>query len=360
MILLVAKNPFADFYPVPTVEELIDIAFRRGSKKTAPIPQRFKNVLKAKRNEVNRIQHVNEYIIERIKSIIQSVPNLDALHPFYQELSHLLVDKDKLKQNLGRLNGLIPVMQKLLSTKIREINKQDTSNKCSIVRRQYYARMDSILKQQKKTLSYLEESRRKLRSIPVIDTDLPAIVIAGYPNVGKSSLVRQISTAKPKIREYPFTTKEIIIGLYKNREKMKVFQLIDTPGILDRPMKKRNDIEKQAILALRTISNIIIFMFDPTATSGYSVDHQIALFTEILEEFIQQVDVPYIIVFNKMDLASPQEIELLLSKLPSESKKHDIVHTNAKDGENMDKIVQSLMNLIMKKGLLELDLSKFQ
>ena len=49
-------------------------------------------------------------------SIIQSVPNLDALHPFYQELSHLLVDKDKLKQNLGRLNGLIPVMQKLLST----------------------------------------------------------------------------------------------------------------------------------------------------------------------------------------------------------------------------------------------------
>ncbi len=259
-----AKNPFKEFYPVPSVDELIDIAFGRSSKKSASIPSRFNSVLRAKRSEVNRIKNVSVAIIERIMNIIQSVPNLDVLHPFYQELSHLLVDKDKLKQSLGRLNGIIPVLQKLLSSQIREINKSESSNRCGVLRRQYYARVASILKEQKGTLEYLEEARRKLKTIPVIDTEMPAIVIAGYPNVGKSSLVRVISTAKPKIREYPFTTKEIIIGLYKKSDDMKVFQLIDTPGILDRPMSVRNEIEKQAILALRTISNIIVFMFDPT------------------------------------------------------------------------------------------------
>jgi nucleolar GTP-binding protein len=355
----VAKNPFEDFYPVPNVNELLDIAFSRGTKKGASIPQRFDNVLRAKRNEVNRVQNVSEYIIERIIKIIQSVPNLDELHPFYQELSHLLVDKDKLKQSLGRLNGIIPVLQKLLSTKIREINKQETSSRCSTIRRQYYARVASILKDQNETLDYLEEARRKLKTIPVIDTELPAVVIAGYPNVGKSSLVKQISTAKPKIREYPFTTKEIIIGVYKKANGMKLFQIIDTPGILDRPMNARNEIEKQAILALRTISNIIIFIFDPTVTSGYSVDHQISLFHEILTEFIEKVSVPYILVFNKKDLASQEEVAYLKSKLPIDEDLKQFISTNAKDGDNMDELIDTILKLIKSLDLYELDLSKF-
>ncbi len=354
-----AKNPFEDFYPVPSVDELIDIAFGRGSKKRASIPQRFNSVLRAKRSEVKRIKNVSVQIIVRIKNIIQSVPNLDILHPFYQELSHLLVDKDKLKQSLGRLNGIIPVLQKLVSSKIREINNQETSSRCSTVRRQYYARAASILKGQKHTLKYLEDARRKLKTIPVMDTELPAIVIAGYPNVGKSSIVRAISTAKPKIREYPFTTKEIIIGLYKKSNNMKVFQLIDTPGILDRPMSVRNKIEKQAILALRTISNIIVYVFDPTATSGYSVDNQISLFNEILHEFIEQVKVPYLIVFNKMDLASQEEIDYLKANLPVDEKEENFVITNAKDGVNMDVLIESILDLIKKHDLFRLDLSKF-
>ena len=355
-----AKNPFKDFYPVPSVDELIDIAFGRGSKKSASIPQRFNSVLRAKRSEVNRIKNVNAFVIERIKKIIQSVPNLDILHPFYQELSHLLVDKDKLKKSLGRLNGIIPVLQKLVSSKIREINKCETSPRCGVTRRQYYARAASILKTQKHTLKYLEEARRKLKTIPVVDTELPAIVIAGYPNVGKSSLVKAISTAKPKIREYPFTTKEIIIGLYKKSNNMKVFQLIDTPGILDRPMSVRNEIEKQAILALRTISNIIVYVFDPTATSGYSVDSQISLFNEILHEFIEQVNVPYLMVFNKMDIASTEELDYLKANLPIDENVKNYVITNAKDGVNMDDLIESIMSLIQKHDLFHLDLSKFQ
>ena len=122
----------------------------------------------------------------------------------------------------------------------------------------------------------------------------------------------------------------------------------------------RNEIEKQAILALRTISNIIVFMFDPTATSGYPVDSQISLFNEILHEFIEQVKVPYLMVFNKMDLATTEELDYLKANLPIDENDKNYIITNAKDGVNMDNLIESVMDLIKKHDLFHLDLSKFE
>jgi 50S ribosomal subunit-associated GTPase HflX len=78
-----------------------------------------------------------------------------------------------------------------------------------------------------------------------------------------------------------------------------------------------------------------------------------------LEEFIHFVQVPYIIVFNKQDLASDEENRVLKSKLPEESRDKQIEYTNAKDGENLDSLVKTIMATIKQYGLLELDLKKF-
>ncbi len=48
--------------------------------------------------------------------------------------------------------------------------------------------------------------------MPTIDFNATTIVIAGFPNVGKSTLLNQISGADPQIANYPFTTKGIQIG----------------------------------------------------------------------------------------------------------------------------------------------------
>ena len=85
-----------------------------------------------------------------------------------------------------------------------------------------------------------------MEEVPPIDLSFPCVVIAGYPNVGKSTMVGNLSSAKPQVSEYPFTTKQIFIGSYKDEYGGSYFQVIDTPGILDRPMFERNNIEKQA------------------------------------------------------------------------------------------------------------------
>ena len=122
-------------------------------------------------------------------------------------------------------------------------------------------------------------------------------------------------------------------------DKIKI-QCLDTPGILDRPMGKRNNIELQAILALRLISDLIIFVFDPTISSGYSVESQIELYNEIRYNFSKEGQIEILIIFNKMDLARDSEIQYLREKVNLKENEYYLI--NALTGENLDKLISDL------------------
>ncbi|MFX1601006.1 MAG: GTPase, partial [Promethearchaeota archaeon] len=147
-----------------------------------------------------------------------------------------------------------------------------------------------------------------------------------------------------EVKEYPFTTKKLIMGhleIQRRFDKIKL-QCLDTPGILDRPMSKRNNIELQAILALRLISSLILFVFDPTPASGYSVESQIELYNEIEHNFSKEGQIEIIIIFNKMDLAKESEIVYLKERLNLMDGQY--YKTNALTGENLDNLIKDLKN----------------
>jgi nucleolar GTP-binding protein len=325
------------FSHVPNSKGLLDIAFKRAMKSSAQVSKNAPILLKAKKKESKRIKVAIEQLVDRILIIIKKVPIIDDLPDFYRELASLLVDVDELKLTLGRLNGILPILHKIGRESSKKLSQIEAPKDADRVRRSAFGRISSIIDKQNNNLEYLNSVRGKLKEIPSIDDTLHCIVVAGYPNVGKSSFVKQISTNKKiEVQEYPFTTKKLIMGHFdieRRFDKIKI-QFLDTPGILDRPMAKRNNIELQAILALRLISDLIFFVFDPTPASGYSVDSQLDLYYEVKNNFTKEGEIQIVIIFNKMDLASSDEIKYLRDKLNITETEYFLI--NALSGENLE------------------------
>ena len=61
------------------------------------------------------------------------------------------------------------------------------------------------------------------------------------------------------------------------------YQLVDTPGLLDRPMEERNQIEMQAIAALEHVGDLCLFLMDPSETGGTSMEEQTNLLNEVAD-----------------------------------------------------------------------------
>lgn len=287
---------------IPTPDELLNKGFSRG-KKAADLlrGQKIPKHLKGKRIEERRVVTSCHVIKDKLKSILDVVPEIEELHPFYQDYIDITVGVDDMKQSLGALNwayGILTQLEKEYGSKIRK----NPSEKSTMLQKQAYGRIASVVNKIKKDLDFLDFAKANLRNMPTIDFDAATIVIAGFPNVGKSTLLRQITGADPQVANYPFTTKGIQIG--HTERHWKNIQIIDTPGLLDRPVLEMNDIEMNAIVALEHLADAILFIFDGSETCGFHLDNQYNLLKQIEKIFSE---IPIIYLFNKMDLVEDKE-----------------------------------------------------
>lgn len=290
---------------IETPDVYIDFAFKRANKRAGVLRSKLKGkkmnrIRKSKTIELDKIATVKQALINQIDNILNSYPQTAHMDLFYLELVKATLDYYMLKKSLGALNWAKKQISTLFmryNEKIKKNRQLETINKH---RNEFYGRTVSVIKQIKKNLEYLERARKIMREYPAIKTGVPTIVIAGYPNVGKSTLLKALTGAKPEIASYPFTTKKIMLGYIEEK-----IQFIDTPGLLDRPVEKRNRIEQQAILALKYLAQKIIFMLDPSETCGYNIKDQI----QLMNELKKTLSIPTIVVLNKTDLASKEQME---------------------------------------------------
>lgn len=293
---------------VLSADELLDRAFRNTKKIQIMDRNAF---YKEKKTIIAKTESFSKTLISSLENYFKQFPSLEQLPLFYQEIIDIKVDVNKLKKSLGGINWAQKTCQMIYSSQGRHLKKSKNLDFLKQKQQEIYGRMSSVVKQVNKELINVSEACKIMRKLPEIQ-DIPTVVIAGYPNVGKSSLLRCLSSAKPLIAQYPFTTKEIHVGHIKKTEKYvdKVFQIIDTPGLLDRPLSDRNDIEKQAVAALTHLADIIVFMLDPTETCGYSLDDQKKLLAQMKKMFKDSI---FIIIENKADFKKSRTRNLKVS-----------------------------------------------
>ena len=277
-------------------QELIDRAFKKTDKVNIVDKDAF---YRKKKTIIAKTDSFCTTIITTLESYVKKFPSINNMHPFFQELLAIKFNVDELKKSLGGVDWARKTVNMVYTTQITQLKRSQNIEFLKQKQKEIYGRVTSIVKQVKKELKILKDARDVFRSFPDIE-DIPTVVIAGFPNVGKSSLLRCLSSAKPEIAQYPFTTKELVIGhMFKQEkyDKTKI-QIIDTPGLLDRPLSERNKIERQAISAVKNLADIVVFIFDPTETCGYSFDNQKHLFSQMQEMF---KDSEFIVVENKAD-----------------------------------------------------------
>ena len=229
---------------------------------------------------------------DRLVKVIRSFPEFEDLPPFYRDLAEILFGLERLRMALGGVGWAAKTTRRIGGQMSREMR---TSGDTRVVRRRAVARLSSVVHRVDGDLRFLNEARNTLRALPVLRDEF-TVVVAGYPNVGKSSFIRLVSTAEPEVASYPFTTKGIIVG--HRRAGRSGVQFVDTPGLLDRPPEERSPIERQAVSALVHAAHAVLFILDPGETCGYPLDRQLALLSAVRG----MVRVPVLVAVNKADV----------------------------------------------------------
>jgi GTP-binding protein len=181
----------------------------------------------------------------------------------------------------------------------------------------------------------------------VLDLKLIADVgVIGYPNVGKSTLLAAVSKARPKMADYPFTTREPVLGVVE--VGMKTFVLAEVPGLVEGAHLGKGLGHEFLRHAERT--KVLLHVLDSRSPS--IIDDMNNLNRELAIYKSEMAQKPQVVVLNKIDLPEVEarlpEMRQLFSSLGI---KAFLISAITKQGlsELMSKVV-SMLEEVQEKG----------
>lgn len=162
------------------------------------------------------------------------------------------------------------------------------------------------------------------------------VTLIGRPNVGKSTLINSIVGKKVAITSNkPQTTRNIIQGIYNDNESQIVF--VDTPGIHKPNHKLGKTLNKQAYYSINDV-DIIMFLIDGSEPLGGGDKYII--------ESLKEVKKPVILIINKIDKMTKEEILLKINEYKDLYEFKEIIPLSALKKNNVDTVTKILKNYL--------------
>src|SRR5438034_2800294 len=165
--------------------------------------------------------------------------------------------------------------------------------------------------------------------------------LVGYPNAGKSTLLRKISAARPKVAAYPFTTLHPVIGVVEFPGYRRA-TIADIPGLIEGAHRGLG--LGHEFLRHITRCGVLVFVIDIAGSEGrnpiedlQNLRREIELYDPMLSDLL------WLVAANKMDLPNANEN---LDALRQRFHKISIVPISAAKGEGMDVLKQTLSGKI--------------
>jgi GTP-binding protein len=172
---------------------------------------------------------------------------------------------------------------------------------------------------------------------------LADVGLIGYPNVGKSTLLSRISSARPKIADYPFTTLTPNLGVV-NREGRRPFVVADIPGLIEGASKGAG----LGLTFLRHVerTRLLIHLLDisegPSRDAVKDFDalsDELKAYDPVLQEKRQ------LVALNKIDLPSVRERS---RKIESQFKRmgHPLYLISGQTGEGVEELIEAVSRTV--------------
>ncbi|CAN4103294.1 unnamed protein product [Withania somnifera] len=333
---------------VPNGKDFVDIILSRTQRQTPTVVHKGYAISRIRQFYMRKVKYTQQNFYDKLSTIIDEFPRLDDIHPFYGDLLHVLYNKDHYKLALGQINTARNLISKVAKDYVKLLKYGDSLYRCKSLKVAALGRMCTVIKRVGPSLAYLEQIRQHMARLPSIDPNTRTILICGYPNVGKSSFINKITRADVDVQPYAFTTKSLFVG--HTDYKYLRYQVIDTPGILDRPFEDRNIIEMCSITALAHLRAVVLFFLDISGSCGYSIAQQAALFHSIKSLFMNK---PLMIVCNKTDLQPLEGISEEDKKLVKEMKDEAMKTVLGQGGEPTDEAgVLLTMSTLTEDGVI--------
>ena len=157
--------------------------------------------------------------------------------------------------------------------------------------------------------------------------------LVGPPNAGKSSLLRALTAARPKVGDYPFTTLDPELGV-ADAEGGRIV-IADIPGLIE-------GAANGAGLGLRFLRHVertraLVFVLDGSLPEPWrdleTVRQELALFSPDL------VERPYVVAVNKVDLEPAR-------KLRAKTRKADVYFVSALTGKGLPELMEAMVRVV--------------
>ena len=197
--------------------------------------------------------------------------------------------------------------------------------------------------------------RQKTNGTPgerrILDLELLLVAdvgLLGLPNAGKSTFIRAVSAARPKVADYPFTTLVPNLGVVKTGNG-ESFVIADVPGLIE-------GASEGAGLGHRFLRHlercrVLLHLVDAMPVDGSDPARNAQIIEQELKQYAHDLfDKPRYLVLNKADLVSEEEAQEILSRVVDalEVKPEETFIISALKNENLNSLLHKVQDLVDK------------